>query len=252
MSPEIISEATEAYRIIGTPKKGGILIVSDHASNHVPDDIDLNIAPVLLTNHIAIDIGVAEIGKMIVEAEPRFVAYHCGVSRLVIDCNRDPDAAGLIPHISDGHVIAGNYPTDFHRALRISRFHQPYHAGLERLIAEMQPAFIVSLHSFTPHLHEHPDTERPWQIACLYNEDDRAARIAIPLFEARGLVTGDQQPYSGKLLNYTMDRHAEGKIPYLGLEIRQNEISDASGQAAYADIIRQIALHCSNMLAQKG
>lgn len=245
----MLAKDTEAFRIYGALEAGGILVVSDHASNHVPDDIDLNIPPELLDNHIAIDIGVAEIGQMMVEADPRFTAFQCGVSRLVIDCNRDPDGAGLIPHISDGHVIAGNYPTDHHKGARLERFFMPYHAGLEHIIAEMKPALIVSLHSFTPHLHEHQNSERPWQIACLYNEDDRAARIAIPLFEEAGLVTGDQQPYSGKILNYTMNRHAEGKLPYLGLEVRQNEIGDRAGQQRYADIITQIALQCSNMLA---
>ena len=78
---------------------------------------------------------------------------------------------------------------------------------------------------------------------------NRAARIAIPLFEAAGLVTGDQQPYSGKLLNYTMDHHAEGKFPYLGIEVRQDQIKEAAGQQRYADIIAQIALQCSDKLA---
>ena len=39
------------YRIIGTPRFGGILIVADHASNRVPDDIDLGIDPALLQPH---------------------------------------------------------------------------------------------------------------------------------------------------------------------------------------------------------
>lgn len=237
------------YTLVGQPRAGGILIISDHASNHVPADIDLGIAPELLNNHIAIDIGVAEIGRMIVEKHQNFAAYQCAVSRLVIDCNRDPDAPGLLPHISDGHAVPGNYPTEAHREERLSRFFKPYHQNLGRILIETPPAMILSIHSFTPHLHEHPDTERPWQIACLYNEDDRAARIAIPLFEAKGLATGDQQPYSGKLLNYTMDRHAEGKIPYLGIEIRQDQVSDSAGQARYAEIIAQIAVQCSNKLA---
>ncbi|MBN9787585.1 N-formylglutamate amidohydrolase [Pseudonocardia sp. TMWB2A] len=245
MSPD----THEAWTLIGTPRTGGILIISDHASNHVPDDIDLGIAPALLDNHIAIDIGVAEVGRLMVEQNPGFAAYQCGISRLVIDCNRDPSAPGLLPHISDGHSIPGNYPTEAHRDARLARFFTPYHARLEQLLAEAPPALIVSLHSFTPDLHEHPETERPWQIACLYNEDDRAARIAIPLLEAAGLVTGDQQPYSGKLLNYTMDRHAEGKFPYLGIEVRQDQIKEAAGQQRYADIIAQIALQCSNKLA---
>ena len=245
MSPE----QDEAWTLIGKPKAGGILVISDHASNHVPHDIDLGIAPALLSNHIAIDIGVAEVGRLMVEKNANFAAYQCGISRLVIDCNRDPAAPGLLPHISDGHSIPGNYPTEAHRDARIIRFFNPYHARLEQLLAEAPPALIVSLHSFTPDLHDDPDTERPWQIACLYNDDDRAARIAIPLFEAAGLVTGDQQPYSGKLLNYTMDRHAEGKFPYLGIEVRQDQIDNSAGQRRYADIIAQIALQCSNKLA---
>ena len=31
------------------------------------------------------------------------------------------------------------------------------------------------------------------------------------MLEAEGLIVGDQQPYSGKLLNYTMNRHAEAE-----------------------------------------
>lgn len=242
----------EAYRLVGTPRPGGILIVSDHASNHVPDDIALGIDRALLDNHIAVDLGVLEVGDRIVAQYAEFAAFQGGVSRLVIDCNRDTHAPGLLPHISDGHPIPGNYPTDAHLLERMRRFFEPYHVALETLLSEAPPALIVSLHSFTPHLHEHPDSERPWQIACLYNQDERAARIAIPLFEAAGLVTGDQQPYSGKLLNYTMDRHAEGKVPYVGIEVRQNEIADAAGQQRYADIIAQTALQCSKMLASGG
>src|SRR3546814_9145245 len=54
-----------------------------------------------------------------------------------------------------------------------------------------------------------PDEHRPWQVGVLYNQDDRGARFTIPLLEAEGLNVGDQEPYSGKLLNATMNRHAE-------------------------------------------
>ena len=66
----------------------------------------------------------------------------------------------------------------------------------------------------------------------LYNQDERAARLAIPLLEAEGLIVGDQQPYSGHLLNATMNRHAEAEgRPYLGIEIRQDQIADPASQA---------------------
>ena len=34
----------EAWRLIGEPRFGGILVVSDHASNRVPDDVELGMA----------------------------------------------------------------------------------------------------------------------------------------------------------------------------------------------------------------
>ena len=41
--------------------------------------------------------------------------------------------------------------------------------------------------------------------------DDRAARIAIPLLLAAGIVTGDNLPYSGRVLNASMNRHGGGE-----------------------------------------
>lgn len=240
----------ESYQLLGEPRQGGILIIGDHASNFVPPDLDLGIAPDLLNFHIAVDLGVAEVARRIVDTHHLFSAMLCGVSRLVIDCNRDEGAAGLIPHISDGHVIPGNYPTEAVREERLSRFYRPYHAAITAYIDRYQPKLLLSLHSFTPHLAEHPDSQRPWQIACLYNEDDSAARVAMPLFEAAELVTGDQQPYSGTLLNHSMNIHGEARyIPYLGIEMRQNEISSTETQARYAEIIAQTAIKCCNKLA---
>jgi predicted N-formylglutamate amidohydrolase len=76
----------------------------------------------------------------------------------------------------------------------------------------------------------------------LYNQDDRAARLAIPLLQAEGLIVGDQQPYSGKLLNATMNRHAEAHgRPYFGIEIRQDLIGDEAGQAEWAERLARVA-----------
>jgi predicted N-formylglutamate amidohydrolase len=67
------------------------------------------------------------------------------------------------------------------------------------------------------------------------------------MFEAEGLCVGDQEPYSGVLLNATMNRHAEDDgRPYLGIEVRQDQIADATGQQYWArllaDIARRVAL----------
>jgi 4-diphosphocytidyl-2-C-methyl-D-erythritol kinase len=57
----------EAWTLLGTPTAGGVLVVSDHASARVPEDIALGIDPALLTQHVAIDIGVAEIGALLAQ-----------------------------------------------------------------------------------------------------------------------------------------------------------------------------------------
>ena len=237
----------EAWQLIGEPRFGGILIVSDHASNRVPDDIDLEIDPALLDEHVAIDIGVAAVAERMA-GRPGIAGFLGNVSRLVCDCNRDEDAPAVIPHSSDGHAIPGNLFDVERREERLERFFRPYHAALADLLERAHPKLIVSLHSFTPSLASRPEERRPWHCGVLYNQDERGARLAIPLLKAEGLIVGDQQPYSGKLLNATMNRHAEAHgRPYFGIEIRQDQIGDEAGQAEWAErltrVAREIASH---------
>jgi predicted N-formylglutamate amidohydrolase len=231
----------EAFCIAGEPQARGILVVSDHASNRVPDDIDLGIDPALLNEHVAIDIGVAGVARRMVQ-QPGIAAFLANVSRLVCDCNRDEDAPAVIPHSSDGHAIPGNLFDVEGREARLERFFRPYHNALETLLDRFPPRLIVSLHSFTPKLASKLEEKRPWHCGVLYNEDDRASRLAIPLLAAEGLIVGDQQPYSGTLLNATMNRHAEAHgRPYFGIEIRQDQIGDEAGQAEWAERLVAIA-----------
>jgi len=234
-------KSEEAFRIVGEPREGGILIVSDHASNRVPDDIDLGIEPSLLGEHVAIDIGVAAVAERMAR-QPGVAAFLGNVSRLVCDFNRDEDSPALVPHASDGHAIPGNLFDLERREERVARFYRPYHAALAALLERAPPRLVVSLHSFTPSLKSRPQELRPWQVGVLYNADDRAARLAIPLLGNEGLIVGDQQPYSGKLLNATMNRHAESRgLPYVGIEVRQDGISDSNGQAGWAERLARLA-----------
>ena len=229
----------EAYRLLGTPRFGGILVVSDHACNRVPADIDLGIDPALLGQHIAVDLGVGQVGALMAR-RAGIAAFQGNVSRLVCDCNREQHAPAVIPIASDGHAIPGNALDHAGHQARLNRFYHPYHDALARLLDDVPPALILSLHSFTPQLAT-SDQPRPWQVGVLYNQDDRAARLAIPLLEAELLVVGDQEPYSGQLLNATMNRHAEADgRPYLGIEVRQDQIATPAQQAVWADRLVRI------------
>jgi predicted N-formylglutamate amidohydrolase len=223
--------------------------VSDHASNRVPVDIDLGIDSALLEQHIAIDIGVAAVAERMAQ-RPGMAAFLGNVSRLVCDFNRDEHGPAVCPIASDGHAIPGNALDHAGHEARLARFYRPYHAALAAQLDAMPPALILSLHSFTPQLASDPAQMRPWQVGVLYNADDRAARLALPMLRAEGLVVGDQEPYSGRLLNATMNRHAEAEArPYLGIEVRQDQIGDPSGQAVWAErlarITNQVALAIS-------
>ena len=226
------------YRQVGTPKPGGIVCVADHASAFVPEDIELGIAPGLLDTHIAVDIGVDGIADRM--ARRHGIAAHIAtVSRLVVDLHRREDEAAVIPTESDGHLIPGNIGAD--TEARLARFHRPYHDALAAWLEEARPQMIVALHSFTPKL-ESREEERPWDVALLYNQDDRAAAQAIRLFGEEGLNVGDNEPYSGKQLNATMDRHAEAHgRPYITLEIRQDLIGTRADQARWANLVADVA-----------
>jgi predicted N-formylglutamate amidohydrolase len=241
-------KSEQAFRLLGEPCAGGIVIVSDHASNWVPDGIDLGIDPALLDAHVALDIGVAAVAERMV-AGGGFAAFLGNVSRLVCDFNREEDAPGVIPHASDGHPIPGNLFNVAEREERLARYYRPFHAALAALLETYPPRLVLSLHSFTPQLAERPAEARPWHVGVLYNSNEAPARIAIPLLEAEGLIVGDQQPYSGKLLNATMNRHAEARgRPYLGLEVRQDQIADPAGQALWAERLARIVKEVASRL----
>jgi predicted N-formylglutamate amidohydrolase len=222
--------------IAGDPATG-LLLIADHASNALPPGIDLGVQHALLDQHVAVDIGVDPLGRRLC-AGLGCPGVLGAVSRLVVDLNREEDRPGLIPEASDGHAIPGNAGlADVERQARIDRFWRPYHRHLATRIARDRPNLLISLHSFTPRLAT-SDEARPWQIGVLYNDDDRAARIAIPLLAAAGVTTGDNQPYSGKLLNATMNTHGEANgIAYLGIEVRQDLIGDAAGVEHWAQVL---------------
>ena len=79
--------------------------------------------------------------------------------------------------------------------------------------------------------------------AVLYNRD---ARLAHPLFELLsaedGLVVGDNEPYAvSDLTDYTVPVHGERRgLPYVEIEIRQDQIADPGGQAIWAERLARL------------
>ena len=237
------------WKLIGSLEASNMLLVVDHASNHVPGEIDLGIDASLLQDHIAWDIGTAAIAEKLV-GQHGHAAFLAQFSRLVVDLNRYPNEDGVMPSVSDGIEIPANIsPSERARRQRLERFFHPYHDKLSSLIEERQPQFILSIHSFSPRLRSAPDAERPWDVGIMYNGDDRGARFALEYLNTLPMVVGDQLPYSGKDLNATMNRHAETRgIAYSMMEIRQDLLADDAGITRWASIIQAMLVHVRSRL----
>jgi predicted N-formylglutamate amidohydrolase len=199
------------------------LIIADHASNRVPPEIeDLGVDGADMERHIAWDIGT-ELLALRLQSLLKCPAVIAEWSRLVIDLNRDPKHPGLVPEISDGTLIPFNSAMSAAEKMqRMQAYFAPYHQQISEKVSALENPFLVALHSFTPTME---NKARPWEIGFLWNKQAHwgiaAAEIMAELEPSCAI--GLNQPYSGKTLNYTMDRHAEAHArPYLSIEIRQD------------------------------
>lgn len=238
----------ETVEIVNAHGRGNFILVCDHASAAFPPEYGaLGLTAADCARHIAYDIGAAEVTRHLCRLldAPAVLARW---SRLLIDVNRDPGSTTLIPAVSDGTVIPGNQDLDdAGRERRIQRYYIPFHDAVNRMVSaarhEGRVPIVIAIHSFTPVM---DGVSRPWEVGLLWNRDPRLAERMIEAYGARGLHVGDNEPYSGRHLFYTMDRHgARHGLPQATLEIRQDEIADAAGAARWAEItaavLREIA-----------
>ena len=220
------------------PNADRLLVLCDHGSDRVPPDLDLGIPREAFSEHIAVDLGALAVAKGVAEAQGAPL-LHPAWSRLVIDMNRAPEDPAGIPSVSDERAIPGNTDLSTVAISRRHALHNAYHDAISLRLDETTPDLMLSVHSFTPRLKS--GGQRPWQAGLLYDQDARAARIAIAALEADGLTVGDNEPYDGGRFGYTMQRHAEPRgIPYLFLEIRQDLLSTADGQAEWAQRVSNL------------
>jgi predicted N-formylglutamate amidohydrolase len=230
-----------AFADIAGADDARVLVICDHASSTIPPALgDLGLAPADRLAHVAWDIGAAEVARRLAHrlACPAVLA---GVSRLVIDCNRQPGDPGSIPAVSCGVAVPGNASVDDAEAdSRAEAWFWPYHHRIGTVLAHLwrhgpAPA-MVSVHSFTPSIN---GDARPWHVGVLWNRDGRMAVPVIDALRARGdLTVGDNQPYSGREINYTLDTHAGAAgLPHVSFEIRQDLIGDTAGAERWADIL---------------
>jgi predicted N-formylglutamate amidohydrolase len=212
--------------------RSAIVLICEHASNHIPARYDrLGLAPAELRRHIAWDIGAAELARRLSALldAPLFLA---GYSRLLIDCNRPPGAPTSIPPMSEGTVIPGNQDLSPEEvARREASFFTPFQDRIARFLdaraAAGRRSIVLGIHSFTPvFLGE----RRFWQAGVLYREATALGACLLAGLRADpALTVGDNEPYRIDLNeDYTVPVHGDARgLPAALIEIRQDLLGTA-------------------------
>jgi predicted N-formylglutamate amidohydrolase len=229
------------FEVVRAGGKAPILLVCDHASRAIPRALNnLGLDEAALSLHIAYDIGAAELTRELAERldAPAVLA---GYSRLLIDCNRQPGDPHSVLESSDGVRIPGNIGLcEADCEARAESFHWPYHHAIETVFSHLRrigpEPLLLSIHTFTPTL---GGKDRYWDVGVLWNRDPR---LAVPLIDllrqTPGLHVGDNQPYSGKEIAYTINLHAgTSGLANAAIEIRQDHCETAEEITRWADIL---------------
>lgn len=159
------------------PKPGaGIVILCEHASNRVPEGCDLGLTPEVATSHAAWDPGALGVAKALAEHLKAALVYG-GLSRLLYDCNRPPEAPSAMPEKSEIYDIPGNQGLSAQdRQVRVDGIYAPFCAAVAETLAQSDNPVIVTMHSFTP---IYKGAERAVEIGVLHGRDSALAKAMM-------------------------------------------------------------------------
>ncbi len=239
--------------IVAEAGKSAFFLTCDHGGNTIPRALGtLGLSQSELERHIAWDIGAAGVARRLSAALDAFLIVQT-YSRLVIDCNRAPNVPTSIVSVSETTAIPGNEHISAAEAgARRRAIFAPYHG---RIAAELdaranagRSTILVAVHSFTPVYKGMP---RSWHAGVLFNRDPRLGRIVLRLLrDEPGLIVGENEPYSvSDETDYTIPIHGERRsLPHVELEIRQDLVTDAEGQAEWARRLARILVRAEQLL----
>ncbi|MBI3785520.1 MAG: N-formylglutamate amidohydrolase [Deltaproteobacteria bacterium] len=206
-----------------------LVLSCEHASCAVPPEYgDLGLPATELREHIGWDIGAAD---LTIDLARRLdaPAVLSGVSRLLVDCNRDLGDHDLIAAESHGVSVPGNRHVDeTERHRRIGEFYEPFHVAVDEVMRQHPRSFLLSVHSFTPSLN---GAQRRFDVGVLFDEFAADARRVGDALARNGLAVRYNEPYSGlDGLIYSARTHGQRHAArYLEIEINNRLLRDAPG-----------------------
>ena len=235
----LMGEIVPAVTSVNEDGPSPYVLLCEHASNYIPAEYaGLGLQGADLRRHIAWDIGVAELSRLLSDRldAPLFLS---GYSRLLIDCNRPLLTPTSIPTRSEDTEIPGNHGLAMEeRKRRAAAYFTPFHDRVAALLDQRartgKPTIVVGVHSFTPVFR---GVARPWQCGVLYAAAAGFGRALISSLAADpGLNVADNQPYQiAADEDYTVPVHGDRLgFPAALLEIRQDLLANANGIEEWA------------------
>jgi predicted N-formylglutamate amidohydrolase len=248
-------EAT--VEVINPSGQGRFVLVCEHASSFIPEQYDnLGLDSAARVSHIAWDPGALDVARaMAVSLDAPLVAQR--VSRLVIDCNRPPQAPDAIPEKSEIYDVPGNVglgPAD--RGERVEKYYAPFREALATCIGRRMtfgpPPTIVSIHSFTP---VYDGIRRDLDLGVLHDSD---TRFADALLEAMSLTDElgirRNEPYGPEDgVMHTLVEHAVSRGLWNAMiEIRNDLIADKAARDSMAARLTARLTEALDALSKEG
>ncbi len=243
---------SEAVVIEGAMAPCDILFVCEHASSKFPSVFGaLGLSDEVRQSHVAWDPGALTLTR---ELARRFdcTLVAGGVSRLLYDCNRPPEAQDAVPAKSEIFEIPGNVNlSGADRQARVTQIYQPFKEAVEQVIEVVHPKAIVTVHSFTPVYH---GKQRAVEIGILHDRDTRLADSMLTCMADGPFVTLRNDPYGPEhgvthsLKAYALPR----KLPNVMLEVRNDLLASDEMAAQITDVIEAAIAQGMTELRQAG
>lgn len=241
----------EAVAIYNATGAGRVVLVCEHASNHVPDDLNsLGVGDDVLASHVAWDIGALGMARAMADVLDAPLV-HPTVSRLVYDCNRPPEAGSAVPARSEIYDIPGNRGlSDADREARVRRYYRPFTQALSGLLDDRrgQGIALVTVHSFTPVFE---GAARALDIGVLHDDDSRLADRLLAVMAAAdglsGLTIRRNEPYGPQDgVTHTLKTQALPRgLPNVMFEVRNDLIATKTQQKHMAESLARVVAGAS-------
>lgn len=228
---------SEAVKIEGDIAPCDVLFVCEHASCSFPPEFgDLGLIEDVRRSHVAWDPGAFALSR---ELAKRFgsTLVAGGVSRLLYDCNRPPEAPDAVPVQSEIFEIPGNADiSEADRRERVAQIYQPFKEAVEQVIEVVHPKAIVTVHSFTPVYH---GNQRAVEIGILHDRDTRLADRMLTSMAGGPFLTLRNDPYGPEHgVTHSLRIYAlPNKLPNVMLEVRNDLLADNAKAALVADAL---------------